>query len=252
MQEIGTWVNWQNTTDHYLAGDPETEVKGVAVAWQARTAVLREAAELGCNLFVTHEQHEYPEGQVTLKGEVQEYAREKQKLIEENRLVIIRCHDTWDRMPKIGIVDAWGDHLGLGEPVARGDVENVYASPAGTLQELAKYVLAKTKELGQDSVEMLGDPKVKVTKVAVGCGAGTNYGKMVEMGADAIIGTDDGMRYWADGSWALDRGTPLVLVNHCVSEEPGMKKLAAYIREEFPGVKVVHIQQGSMYKTVGQ
>ena len=250
MQQIGTWVNWQNTADIFIAGDPNTEVERVAVAWQSRTAALRKAVEMGCGLFVTHEQTFYHERQVAGKGEQQPYELEKRKLIDDSGIVILRCHDTWDRVPELGIVDSWAAHLGLTDRISAGKFEAVYAAPAPTLLQLAEYVAAKTANLGQDSVEMVGEPGAKITKVAIGCGAGTNYRKMLELGADAIIGSDDGMRYWADGSWALDRKLPLVLVNHCVSEEPGMKNLAAYISKQF-GVKAIHIPQGSMYRTVG-
>ena len=256
MKEIGPWVNWNNTTDYVHAGNPETEVKGIAVAWQGRLSALREAVKLGCNLLVTHEQIDYPERQVQGpdSDKKQQYALDKEQFIKENNLVIIRCHDTWDRVPEIGIVHAWGAHLGFGKRLAGepNATEAMYASPKPTLIELAKYVLEKTKALGQDSVEMIGDPNAKVSKVAVGCGAGTEYGPMTALGADVLIVTDDGIRYWADGAWALDSGTPMIAVNHCVSEEPGMKTLAEYIRKQFPDVKNVHhIMQGSLYKTVG-
>lgn len=250
FKEIGTWVNWDSTTDHVLAGDREAEVKGVAVAWQCRTAALKKAVELGCNVFVTHEQHIYPEPQVTKKGEVQPYEIERRDFIEDNGLVIIRCHDVWDQMPEVGIVDSWGAQLELTDRVVTTGIESVYPAPSTTLLRLAKYVAQKTAELGQDGVEMLGDPNAKISKVGIGCGAGTNYEKMVSLGADAIIASDDGTRYWGDGSWALDAGIPVVVVAHCISEEPGMKNLAAYIGEKF-GVKSVHIPQGSMYKLVG-
>ena len=251
MRQVGTWVNWESTTDHFLLGDPETEVKGAAVVWQGRTSALQEAVEMGCNLIITHEQVFYPESHVSREGETQPYETEKRKLVEERGLVVYRCHDVWDQMPEVGIVDSWGAHLALGKAIAHGNVEAVYASPKPTLLELAKYVAGKTKDLRQDSVEMVGDAQAKVSKVAIGCGAGVNMHKMVdELGADVVIGTDDGMSYWAQGSWALDRGIPLVVVNHCVSEEPGMKNLAKYIGEKF-GIKSVHIPQGSLYTTVG-
>ena len=250
MREIGTWVKWPHSIDGFITGDRESEVKGIAVVWQARTSALKKAVELGCNLIITHEQAQYFEQQICEEGVQPQCQIEKFKFAEEHGLVILRNHDVWDRMPKVGIVDSWGEHLGLGEPTARGDVENVYASPAPTLHELAKYVLDKTRDLRQDSVEMVGDPNAKVTKVGIGCGAGTDYRKMAKLGADAVIGSDDGMHYWGDGSWALDSGIPLVLVTHCVSEEPGMKNLAAYLRKLYPDVKVEYVLQGPLYSTV--
>ncbi|MGQ9514889.1 MAG: hypothetical protein ACUVTL_07580 [Thermoproteota archaeon] len=55
MQKVGTWVDWQHTRDQFLAGDPETEVDGIAVSWMPTFSTLNEALKARCNLFVTHE-----------------------------------------------------------------------------------------------------------------------------------------------------------------------------------------------------
>jgi putative NIF3 family GTP cyclohydrolase 1 type 2 len=250
MRKIGTWVDWESTCDRFIIGDPETEVKGIAVAWQARLAALREAVNRGCNLFVTHEPVFYrhmDDDEIVFSVP---HVREKKAFIEENGLVIFRCHDVWDRMPEIGIVDSWAKQLGLSNKLGGDGFHSVYPSPAIGLRRLAEYVLSKTRDLGQDSVEMVGDPNATITNVGIGCGAITRYEAMVNLGADAIIGTDDGMSYWNGGSWALDGGISLVIVNHCTAEEPGMHSLAEYIRQEFPEVRTEFISQGCMFRTV--
>lgn len=40
FREVGTWVNWEETCDQFLHGNPNVEVKGIAMAWIA-TAYLR-------------------------------------------------------------------------------------------------------------------------------------------------------------------------------------------------------------------
>jgi len=116
----GGWVDWDDTTDMVVAGDPDTEITGIAVAWMPYRWTLQRTHDLGSNLLVTHEptyfngQHEgdrmfrFPQ------------VREKQRWIEEAGLVIARCHDVWDRLPGIGILDAWASFLELGDPLAGG------------------------------------------------------------------------------------------------------------------------------------
>ncbi len=250
MQTIGTWVNWDKTCDRFITGDPETEVRGIAVAWQARTSALKQAVEMGCNLFITHEPVFYNHMDDDERLFAQPHCKEKGLYIEQNRLVIFRCHDVWDQMPVVGIVDRWGAQLGLSEKLNSDRFHSVYQSPVATLGELAKHVAEHTREIGQNAVQMVGEPDAPVNRVAIGCGAITRYETMTSLGADAIIGTDDGMNYWADGAWCLDRGIPLVIVNHCTAEEPGMKSLAQYVSEQFPGVPTHFIPQGCMYRTV--
>lgn len=250
MMRVAAWVDWPNSCDRFIIGSLDAEVTGIAVAWQARTAALEEAAEAGCNLFITHEPVFYRHMDDDENVFDQPHAREKREFIERNGVVIFRCHDVWDRMPGVGIVDSWAAHLGLTEKLNSNEFHAVYPSPASTLRELARCVASRTADLGQDCVEMLGDGAAPVTKVAIGCGAITHYEAMVELGADAIIGTDDGMSYWSGGSWALDAGIPLVIVNHATAEEPGMKNLAKYIGQQFPGTPVLFIPQGCMFETL--
>ncbi len=41
---LGAWVNWSDTVDQFLHGDPEREVRKVARAWIATNRVIWEAA----------------------------------------------------------------------------------------------------------------------------------------------------------------------------------------------------------------
>lgn len=251
MQRIGTWVDWNGSCDRFVAGDPQAEVTGIAVAWQSRTDAIRQALEQGCNLFVTHEPTFYTHTDDDAETLRQPHAAAKLDFIRKSGAVIYRCHDVWDRMPGIGIVDSWAAHLGLEVKTASDEFHAVYESPAPTLIALARHVARATDSLGQPIVEMAGDPGAKTGRVGIGCGAITDYRKMVDLGADAIVGTDDGMSYWAGGSWALDRGVGLVIVNHPTAEEPGMRALADYLRGLFAGVRVEHLPQGAMYTCVG-
>ncbi|MDO8683184.1 MAG: Nif3-like dinuclear metal center hexameric protein [Armatimonadota bacterium] len=248
--KVGTWVNWENTVDRFIMGDPETEVKGIAVAWQSRTAALKKAVELGCNLFVTHESTFYRHWDNDKHILSLPHVVEKRKFIEDHGLVILRIHDMWDQMPKVGIVDSWAAHLGLANKLKSDTFHAVYTSPKSTLIELAKHVAAATSYLGQECVEMIGDPKAKVSKVGIGCGAITNHETMVSLGADALITADDGTEYVGHVAWEMDRGIPMIIVNHPTAEEPGVKNLADYISKHFPEVKTHFIPQGCMYRLV--
>lgn len=252
MRSVGTWVDWDHTCDRFIVGDPDTTVSGIAVAWQARTAALRAAADLGCNLFVTHEPVFYRHMDDDESVFSQRDARDKRQLIEDRGIVIFRCHDVWDRMPEIGIVDSWAAHLGLEGRLATDGFHSVYPAPQPTLADLARHVAARTQDLGQDGVEMVGEGGARISRVAVGCGAITRYDAMANLGADAIIGTDDGMNYWSGGAWALDSGIGLIIVNHCTAEEPGMRNLARYIGQQNPNVRTEFIGQGCMFRTVSR
>lgn len=41
--EIATWVDWKNTVDQFLHGDPEREVRGITCGWIPTNRAIREA-----------------------------------------------------------------------------------------------------------------------------------------------------------------------------------------------------------------
>src|SRR3990172_5573663 len=147
FQKIGTWVDWSRTVDRFILGDPDTEVKAIAVCWQPRTETLRLAVEKGCNVVVCHENLFYRHWDNDERILKQPHVVAKKKFIEQSGLVVFRLHDMWDQMPKVGIVDSWAAHLGLGKEIESETFHKVYPSPKPTLGELAKHVAAAVRYL---------------------------------------------------------------------------------------------------------
>jgi len=237
FRSVGTWVNWQRTCDQFLHGDPDTEVRGIATTWIPSRHVVEQAAAGGANLLVTHEQFDLP----FRSGEaaVEEQVRRKRELLDELGLVVLRCHDTWDRMPEVGIPDAWASHLGFpSEPRPTESFYKVCLLGQATVEEAARRVLERVRELGQDTVLIFGERGKSVSRMAVGTGAITHVVAMRALDADLLLVTDDGVNSWTGVLWALDLDLPMLVVNHCTAEKPGMMAMAGYLRRQFPGTPV--------------
>jgi len=249
---VGTWVDWDRTVDGLIVGSAEAEVREAAVAWIPSLAALREAVRLGCQLFITHEPTFYSHGDEL--GHMHEWpgADEKKRFIEENGLTVVRIHDTWDRMPEVGIPWSWAAFLGIeGTPSESRPYLNVYPVPETTLEELAGKVAARTALLGEPMVQVVGDPEMVVRRVGIGTGCGCSPLSYRQMGADAGVVCDDGTAYWRDIQWAADRGLGIIRVNHGTSEEPGVAAMARHLGERFPDVQFHHIGQGCRFRLVG-
>lgn len=252
MRSIGHWVGWSNTVDTFKAGDPNAEVRGIAVAWMSTLRALEEAFGKGCNLFVTHEPTFYAHRDDDSSMFDYEHARRKRALLERSQMVVYRCHDVWDAMPEVGIRDSWGRGLGLtGRVIAADKFYAVYEERPVTVQALAENVARRVRSLGQEHIQIVGDRSKLVSRVGIGTGAITDVIHMAKLGAEAMIVTDDGIRFWQGGSWALDAGLPLLVVNHATAEEWGMEALANYLAAQFPDVPVHHLPQGCLYSTIG-
>ncbi|HME56356.1 MAG TPA: Nif3-like dinuclear metal center hexameric protein [Candidatus Lokiarchaeia archaeon] len=259
FQKIGTWVNWNGKeADKFLFGDPDTEVKAIGVAWMPSLANLKQAEEMGCNVFITHEPlyagfaneyGVYSANNVLLEED--DPWIEKGKWLEEQNMVVLRCHDTWDDYPGIGIHGAWAKFLGFEEkPVNHAKFYEVHEILPTSLDDFGRRILKRVRTLGQDAVLVVGDSGKEVTRVALGTGAITNYRTMHDLGGDVLLLTDDGTRLWESAQWSEDVGIPLIIVNHATSEEPGIRELARYLQSTFLHVPVYAIERGCLYHSI--
>jgi putative NIF3 family GTP cyclohydrolase 1 type 2 len=249
LRSLGPWVDEAKTCDSFKAGDPDREVKALAVSWMSTLRALQEAQSRRCDLFVTHEPTFYSHYDNDPSFDSDRSTIEKRRFLKETGMVVYRCHDVWDRVPEIGILDSWAKALGFaGKPVAAETYYAVYAMPESSVDEFARKTAKRLKAFGQEAVQVVGDGKTKIRKVAIGTGAITEVKEMCHLGADAAVITE--VTYWRDVRWAQDMGFPLFIVEHSVSECPGLENLAGHLREKFPGVRVEYIQEGCPFRLI--
>ena len=171
----GPWQYPADTVDNYKAGNPQAAVRGIAVGWMSYTWALQRALDLDCNVFVTHEPTYYNHRDDDPAIFRFPGVGEKRRFIEENNLVIIRCHDLWDQIPDIGIPDSWGNLLGLGKAVD-GDLHiRIYETDGLRAGDLARQVARATAAYGQPGVQLIGSLDRLVHRVSIGTGAITPY-----------------------------------------------------------------------------
>jgi putative NIF3 family GTP cyclohydrolase 1 type 2 len=235
------WVGRDKTVDTFKAGDPGRQVHTVAVGWMSTIYDLRRAVELGCELFITHEptfwEHHAPEQ----KFRHAPGGLEKTRLLEDSGLVVLRCHDAWDKWPGIGIRDAWARGLGLSDMVLESDDGwcAMYKIPQTTLRNFAARVLERVRPIGQDSVQVMGDPEMKISYPCLGVGCYTPDMDLIEKGADCMIGNFDGSwYYWEKRERFLECGAAVLTVEHGCTEHWGMQACADYVARTWPDLEV--------------
>lgn len=247
----GEWQYPDDTVDTFKSGAPETAVRGIAVGWMSYTWALEEAHRLGCNVFVTHEPTFYNHRDRWELAQDLPVAQAKRAWLEESGMVVLRCHDLWDRIPEMGIPDTWGGILGFSEAIDGDEHVRVYDGGDRSALEIAQQVAAAVGSFGQEAVQLIGPQEPRVSRICTGTGAITPFFRYVEQfEADMAICTDDGIAYWKHGAYAIDARIPLLVVHHHVSEEAGVQGLAKHLQEAFPQVPVHYIRQRCMYRLV--
>ncbi|WP_276256237.1 Nif3-like dinuclear metal center hexameric protein [Halomontanus rarus] len=253
------WVDWDDTVDTFKQGDPNAEVEGIAVGWMSYTWALERAAELGCNLFVTHEatyyDHFVEPAPENFPDAIADQIESKVALVDDLDMTILRCHDVWDEYPGLGVPDTWGEQLEFAEPGESAAVEDgyyrVYELESRTARDVAEQVARNTRPYGQEAVQLLGPADADVSRVVIGTGAITPVIELVDRyDPDLLVCSDDGLSYWTDGALATDMGLPIVAVNHATSEVASIGRLAEHLDETFPEVPVHHIEQECNYELI--
>lgn len=252
------------SVDRIITGDPTTVVNKIGTAWMPYWDTLKEAAATGVNVMVVHEPTFYThwdldawkQGQAFEASEGRdqylEQVNRKKQWIEDNGMVVIRCHDVWDKIPAIGIPFALGQALGFTEDdIIRSETYyNVYKTVSSPAIDIARKITTALKSASQPGIAFYGNERYLVNSVGIGTGCICDPMQFMGLEPDLFISIDDTIRTWTQTTFAADTGRPLVVINHGTSEEYGIRMLNEQLANAFPSIEVIHFNQGCSYKWI--
>ena len=237
------WVDPEKTVDTIKSGDGNKAIKKVAVCWYPSIKTIQSAIDANCGLLITHEptwwDHLDNPGGWREKGP----GLKKTQMFEASGLVIARLHDTWDNWPELGIRDSFAKGLGLDKFIAEDETRwhAMYEIPEQTLSSFAEYVARKVAPLGQDAVQVIGDPEMIVKHPSIGVGCGGPKEDMIELGSDVLIMCFDGSPYWSLRDRLAEQRVGVITLEHGTTEMWGMESLAKYIRNTWSDLDVLYL-----------
>jgi putative NIF3 family GTP cyclohydrolase 1 type 2 len=228
-------VAWNTpTVDTFKAGDPNTPVTGIAVTMMATFDVIQRAAASGKNLVITHEPTFYSHLDKTIDLEQQHDAvlAEKQTFLRDHHMVVWRFHDHWHRRVPDGIQFGMTHALGW-EKFQDPSNPHLFTIPETTLDDLAASVKHK---LGIVAMRVVGDPNMKLTKVAMlpGAGGSASQIRMLERhDVEALLIGE--VPEWETVEYVADAATEhkhkaLLLLTHIPSEQAGMEECTRWLK----------------------
>jgi len=250
--DIARWINPENTCDVIYAGNPYRRVSKIGVGWSCCSQNLESAANDGCELFISHEN--LFGGKLwapDMDSEETPWGRRRAAILKHSGMACMRLHDTWDNFPEYGIRDSWRRFLGLGELIA----EKPYHYP-GTerfaprnslvlsriepqrLGDFAKHLADRCSVFPSfQGATVYGELDTEVKTVATGVGCHIPTLEMLELGADILVVTFDRALQETIRIPLTEMGANVIAIEHGVAEMPGMKSLARYLEETFPGIQ---------------
>ena len=266
IKSLGTWIDWNNTTDRITWGDPEKKISKMLIAWMPTNDVLRHCLEWEADALLTHEAlFNWLVDKAPDKND-EKYFTEKLKLLNQSNISIVRCHDMWDIIPRHGVHDTWVKGLGFDEypshspkvdennltEKAMARYTEIIELPSMFLNELCGHILEKVRRFGVREIQYIGDEDAVIDRLLLATGAfGTReqFTFTWEKGADAGIFTDE-LNYWSSVYWAKDVGLNCIIVPHSVSEAFGMESKANYFEKQFPQIEIKFCPQGTPHNSV--
>jgi putative NIF3 family GTP cyclohydrolase 1 type 2 len=235
-----------NTVDTIKVGDATQALTGIVVTFMATGEVIEKAVQLGANLIITHEPTFYNHPDATdWLGQHAVYIA-KQKLIEQNRVVIWRFHDYLHSMTPDSTIMGLLKELAW-EAYAMPDQPYICAIPPLTFQELSQWV---KEHLGLNEVRAVGDLTMVCKKIALLPGF---PGPEIQMGVlgqpDVDVLLTGEIHEWEVSEYVRDAthlGYPkgLIVMGHAASEEAGVKRMIPWLQERLPGIAIHFVPTG--------
>jgi len=227
-------VPWNTeTVDTFKAGNPDTRVTRIAVTMMATMDVLQRASANGQNLVITHEPTFYnhldrPQGM----EENDPVWKEKRDFIEKNGMVVWRFHDHWHLRNPDGILAGMVQALGWGK-YQSAENPHLFTVPEITLEKLAADV---AKRLNTPVLRVVGNPEMKVTKLALSPGSAgfERETHALEMDNVEVLLVGE-TREWETVEYAADatsegKKKALIVIGHVPSEQAGMEECVRWMK----------------------
>ena len=249
-------IPWQKeTVDTFKAGNPDTPVTGIAVTMMATLDVLQRASANGQNFVITHEPTFYnhldvPDGM----NEADPVWKEKREFIEKHGMVVWRFHDHWHRRKPDGILAGMVHAMGW-EKYQQEENPYLFNMPERTLEALAAEL---AKKLGSPVLRVVGEPGMKVTRIAFSPGSAgfVRETHALEMDNVEVLLVGE-TREWETVEYAADAVTEgkrkaLIVIGHVPSEQAGMEECARWLKTFVKNVPIEFVPTRQPFWTLAE
>jgi putative NIF3 family GTP cyclohydrolase 1 type 2 len=257
-EELGG--DWPPTgPDGFKAGNPSTVVKGIATTAMATLDVLKQAVQANTNLVLTYEPTFYGRADgraaaaATGRGPARFGADDpvlqgKREFIERNGLVVFRLRDHWQARKANDMVVGLATVLGWSKGSVKID-DALYDIPAATAEQTVAMIRDRLNL--RSGLRAVGDRKATTRRILLHPGTmtpATMWQRYTEV--DMIVAGE--VREWENTHYAADIFTigekrTLVTIGRVVSEDPGMRACAEWIKTLMKEVPVKWIGAGDPY-----
>lgn len=249
---------FETTCDIISVGSPDSEVTGVVTTFMATFDVIKETVRQGKNFIITHEPTWFTGMDDT------EWCREdsvylaKRKYLEENGVTVWRLHDHMHMgSEKDYIYEGLLEELGWHRYLQPDEASPwVYEIPETTVAGMAEFF---KKKMGMNTIQIIGDPDMKVKRVGVlvgggSLGLGVEHMPMQVMERNKldlmVVGdiTEWTICAYINDAYQMGFNRAMLTLGHERSEEAGMKYLAGWLQDRFSDFPISFVDAKEPFK----
>ena len=246
-------VEWKpDSIDGVKAGQPSTTARGIVTTSMATLDVLQRAVKAGSNIVITSLPTFYSRTDATNppagRPPTDRIFTAKNDFIAKHGIVIFRLSEHWRLRTPDPLAQGMAQALGWTKYQQAADASR-FEVPELTLETLAGNVKRRLQSAG--GVRVIGDPRIRVRRVGLLPGTTPVQASLKMLPeVDVIIAGE--VREWESVEYVRDKAFAgenkgLILVGRVVSEEPGMRVCADWLKTLVPEVPVRHIAAGDPY-----
>jgi putative NIF3 family GTP cyclohydrolase 1 type 2 len=254
----GAWA--ENSLDAFKAGDPATQLTGIATTAMATMDVLARASREKANLIITLEPTFFGRldgmpsatagggrGQTGVSLDDPVYLAKK-AFIQKNGLVIWRFTDHWRTRKPDPFATGMEQTMGWSKYRVKDDPFR-YDLPGATLASLADDLAKRLK--ARAGIRVVGDPSTKVRRLTFLPGLSNLAATMKALPeCDVVLAGET--REWESVEYAHDTVASgekkgLIMLGRILSQDPGMNVCADWLKSMVPEVPVRWLSAGDPY-----
>lgn len=247
-----------STVDGIITGNLNQKVQGVAVSFIASYEAIDKAAELGANLFITHEGvfYEHHGRRAGEKEGNDPVILSKKERIDSHHMILYRYHDGPHQSdPDVithGLLQALGWDMYHYKHLQHACI--ITLPHPLSVQQIVHHL---KERLNLPYVRFAGDGEQKCSNIALTAGyrGGGNIALplFAEEKVDLLIAGEgpewETPEYIQDAVYQGSQKS-LIFIGHAASEEPGMKAVAQQIQDYFPDLPVYFIPTSPFIKVL--
>jgi putative NIF3 family GTP cyclohydrolase 1 type 2 len=244
-------IEWRETAiDTLLYGNPDIELKNIAVVMMATQEVIEEAVKKGCNLIITHEPlfyNHHHKFESILNDAVY---RSKERYLRDHNVCVFHLHDNLHHARLDYIAVGMAKKLNW-ERYCTDDHFKYFRMPD---TQLAQILNSIQTHLQPTCIRYIGDKDRVYENVVVSWGfMGIDDGiRLINRHEESVLITGE-THEWEFVEYIHDAvhigfRKALVVIGHIPSEECGVEFFCGYLQKKFPSLSIMCIPTNDLFR----